>query len=583
MRQSRRAFLLGGLSATAAVAFGQEGMIPHAVTAQPRAKRSGLPFDAHFVDVGGMAGLNHPVLYGAPVHKDYILEGIGCGCAFLDYDNDGWTDVLVLGGSTLTESNPGISNHLYHNNRDGSFRDVTAEAGLTKTGWACGVTVGDFDNDGFDDIFITYWGQSVLYRNNGNGTFTDVTGDAGLLDNPAGYATGCSFLDYDRDGHLDLFMAHYCVFEYGKSPRPGDKPFCFFRAQPVMCGPNGLPYRKHTLYHNDGKGRFTDVSKEAGILNAQGNYGLTVVVGDFDDDGWPDIYVAGDSSPSLLFMNKHDGTFSEEGVVRGVAYGEDGQVESGMGVAAGDYDCGGHVDILKTHFAGDVPILFKNLGKGNFDVATRESGLAVDNRFVSWGVGLEDFDNDGWFDVTIATGHLAPELELHYPDAPAKSPLLLFRNLGNGRFEELFDEAGPAIQVPRSSRGIAFGDFDNDGDVDMLIVNLGEPPSLLRNDVSGKNHWIKIRPEGTVSNRTALGTRIEVTANGRKQMKELQSQSSFLSCSDFRLHFGLGSAQVADVSIRWPNGQRQSLAGLKANQLYTVKEGKGIVPNRGWK
>ena len=583
MRQSRRAFLLGSLSATAAAAFGQEGMVQHTVTAQPRAKRSGLPFDAHFVEVGGNAGIGHPILYGAPIHKEYILEGIGCGCAFLDYDNDGWIDILVLGGSMLNSPDPGITNRLYRNNRDGTFRDVTMEAGLAKTGWACGVCVGDYNNDGFDDIFLTYWGHNVLYRNNGNGTFTDITGEAGLLDSPAGYRTGCAFLDYDRDGHLDLFVSYYCVFEYGKSPRPGDKPFCFYRAQPVMCGPNGLPYGKHTLYHNNGKGRFIDVSKESGILRAQQNYGLTVVAGDFDDDGWPDIYVAGDSSPSLLFMNNHDGTFREEGVVRGVAYGEDGQVESGMGLAVGDYDGAGHLDILKTHFAGDVPVLYKNLGKGNFDVISRESGLAVDNRFVSWGTGFEDFDNDGWFDITIATGHLAPELELHYPDAPAKSPLLLFRNLGHGRFEELFDGAGAAIQVPHSSRGIAFGDFDNDGDIDMLVVNLGEPPSLLRNDVSGKNHWIKIRLEGTVSNRTAIGARVEVTANEKKQMKELQSQSSFLSCSDFRLHFGLGNALLADVSVRWPNAQRLSLAGLKADQLYTIKEGTGVVPNRGWK
>ena len=581
MKQSRRAFLLSTLSAAAVAGFGQ-GVVEHKGAALPRGKRSGLPYDAHFVEVAGMAGIDRPILYGSPRPKDYILESLGCGCAFLDYDNDGWIDILVLGGSTLSGPDPGITNRLYHNNRDGSFRDVTVEAGLTKTGWACGVCVGDYNNDGFDDLFLTYWGQNVLYRNNGNGTFTDVTGKAGLLDSSTRWGTGCTFLDFDRNGHLDLFVSNYCGFDYAKIPRPGEKPYCFFRSTPVNCGPNGLPFGRHTLYRNNGKGRFTDVSEESGISGARSNYGLTAIAADFDDDGWPDIYVACDSSPSLLFMNNHDGKFREEALVRGVAYGGDGQEQAGMGIAVGDYDGDGHLDIFKTNFAGDLPVLYKNLGKAVFDDATRASGLAVDNRFVCWGTGFEDFDNDGWSDISVATGHIFPDLELRFSDSPYKSPLLLYRNLGHGHFEELFDEAGTAILVPHSSRGIAYGDFDNDGDMDMLVVNLGEPPSLFRNDVSPKNHWIKIRLEGTVSNRTAIGARIEVAANGRKQMKELQSQSSFLSCNDFRLHFGLERALVADVSLRWPSGQHQSLTGLKANQLYTIKEGVGIVPNRGW-
>jgi hypothetical protein len=308
-----------------------------------------------------------------------------------------------------------------------------------------------------------------------------------------------------------------------------------------------------------------------------------VLAGDFDDDGWPDIYVACDSSPSLLFMNNHDGTFSEEGGVRGVAYSGDGQEQAGMGVAAGDCDGNGHLDIFKTNFGGDLPVYYRNVGKAIFEDATRESGLAVDNRFVCWGTGMEDFDNDGWPDIPVATGHIYPELEHRFPESPYKSPMLLYRNLGRGHFEELFDEAGSEIFVPHSSRGMAFGDFDNDGDVDMLVVNLGEPPSLFRNDVSGKNHWIKIRLEGTVSNRSAIGARLEVEANGKKQMKEVQSQSSFLSCNDFRIHFGLGGALLADLAVRWPNGLRQTFSALKADQLYTIKEGAGIVANRGWK
>ena len=582
MKQSRRAFLLGSMNAAAATAFGQ-GVVPHKIATLPRGKRSGLPYNAHFVETARKAGIDRPILYGSSNPKDFILESIGCGCAFLDYDNDGWIDILVLGGSSFTGPDPGITNRLYHNNRDGTFRDVTLEAGLTRTGWACGVCVGDYNNDGFDDLFMTYWGQNVLYRNNGNGTFTDVTREAGLLGSTTRYGTGCAFVDYNRDGYLDLFVSNYVGFDHAKTPRPGEKSYCFFLNTPVNCGPRGLPFGQHSLYRNNGDGTFTDVSEAAGISGARSNYGLTVVAADFDDDGWPDIYVACDSSPSLLFMNNHDGTFSEEGGIRGVAYSADGKEQAGMGVAVGDYDGDGHLDIFKTNFAGDLPVLYRNLGKADFEDVTRESGLAVDNRFVCWGTGLEDFDNDGLPDISVATGHIYPEIERRYPDSPYKSPLLLYRNLGRGHFEELFDEAGRAILEPHSSRGIAYGDFDNDGDIDMLVVNIGEPPSLFRNDVSGKNHWIKIRLEGTLSNRTALGARVELTANGKKQMKELQSQSSFLSCNDFRLHFGLGNALVADLTVLWPRGQRQSLTALKADQLNTIKESTGIVPNRGWK
>jgi enediyne biosynthesis protein E4 len=583
MKQSRRAFFLGTINVAAAAAFSQQGVVPHKGAVVPRGKRSGLPYNAHFTEVARSAGINRPVLYGSNNSKNYILESIGCGCAFFDYDSDGWIDILVLGGSDFANQNTGVSNRLYHNNRDGTFRDVTMEAGLTKAGWACGVCVGDYNNDGFDDLFMTYWGQNALYRNNGNGTFTDVTREAGLLSTSARYGSGCTFVDYNRDGHLDLFVSNYVGFEYGKTPRPGEQPYCFFLNMPVNCGPRGLPFGRHSLYRNNGDGTFADVSDAAGVSAARTSYGLTAVAADFDNDGWPDIYVACDSSPSLLFMNNHDGTFREEGGVRGVAYSNDGQEQAGMGLAVGDASGTGSLDIFKTNFAGDLPILYRNLGNALFEDATRESGLAVDNRFVCWGTGLEDFDSDGWPDIAIATGHIYPELEHRYPDSPYKSPLLLYRNLGHGRFEELSDQAGSAILEPHSSRGMAFGDFDNDGDVDVLVVNLGEPPSLFRNHAEGKNHWIKIRLEGTVSNRSAIGARLEVTANGMKQIKEVQSQSSFVSCNDFRLHFGLAGALTADIAVRWPNGKRQSLNGLKADQLYTIKEGAGIVPNRGWK
>jgi hypothetical protein len=555
----------------------------HTRPAQPAGKRSGLPYDAHFVDVAHQAGLDHLILYGSPDPKDYILESVGCGCAFIDYDNDGWIDILVLGGNSLTHPEPIVTNRLYHNNRDGTFKDVTEQAGLLKTGWACGVCVGDYNNDGFDDLFLTYWGQNVLYRNNGNGTFTDVTRQAGLLEAGTRWGAGCTFLDYDRNGYLDLFVSNYVGFSYPGTPGPGEKPYCFFHNVPVNCGPRGLPFGRHSLYRNNKDGTFTDVSEASGVGRIHGTYGLTAVAGDFDDDGWPDIYVACDSSPSLLLLNNHDGTFREEGGVRGVAYSDDGQEQAGMGVAVGDFDGDGRIDIFKTNFAADLPVLFRNLGKGVFEDATRASGLAVDNRFVCWGTGLDDFDNDGWPDIAVATGHIYPDFEKRFPDSPYESPLLLYRNLGHGHFEELYDEAGKAVLVPHSSRGMAFGDFDNDGDIDMLVINLGEPPSLFRNDLSGQNRWIKIRPEGTASNRSAIGARVEVIANGRKLVQEQQSQSSFVSCNDFRLHFGLGSATQVDVHIHWPSGAAQSLQGLKTNQLYTVQEGTGIIPNRGWK
>ena len=581
--QSRRIFVLGSLAAAACAAAGQQGVATHNRAVLPAGKRSGLPYDARFVEVAHQAGLDHPVVYGAPSPKDYILESLGCGCAFIDYDNDGWIDILVLGGNSLTHPETMVTNRLYHNNRDGTFKDVTEQAGLLKTGWACGVCVGDYNNDGFDDLFLTYWGQNVLYRNNGNGTFTDVTREAGLLGAGTRWGAGCTFLDYNRDGYLDLFVSNYVEFSYPGAPRPGEKPYCFFHNVPVNCGPRGLPFGRHSLYRNNKDGTFSDVSEAAGISRIRANYGLTAVAADFDDDGWPDIYVACDSSPSLLLLNNHDGTFREEGGVRGVAYSDDGQEQAGMGVAVGDFDGDGRLDIFKTNFAEDLPVLYRNLGKGVFEDATRESGLAVDNRFVCWGAGLEDFDNDGWPDVAVATGHIYPDFEKRFPNAPYKSPLLLYRNLGHGHFEELSDEAGKAILTPHSSRGMAFGDFDNDGDIDMLVVNLGEPPSLFRNDVSGRNHWIKIRPEGRASNRSAIGARVEVIANGRKLVREQQSQSSFVACNDFRLHFGLGSVAQVDVSVRWPMGSTQSFQGLKADQLYTIKEGTGIVPNRGWK
>jgi hypothetical protein len=565
------------MAASAGSLYGQRGgMASRGVKPTPRGKPSGRPFNARFTDIAEQAGLRAPAIYGPPDRVDYIVETTGAGIAFLDYDNDGWLDIFVLSGTRMNGAPPGTTNRLYKNNRDGTFTDVTEQAGLIRTGWACGVTVGDYNNDGFDDIFITYWGQNVLYRNNGNGTFTDVTRKAGLL-RPPRWGTGCTWLDYDRDGKLDLFVSNYLVFDPKLVPPTGEDANCNWKGIPVNCGPRGLPPESNLLFHNNGDGTFTDVSERAGISKLKGSYGLTAVSADFDDDGWPDIYVAGDSTPALLFHNNHDGTFSEDGLERGIALNDDGQEQAGMGIAVGDYNLDGLLDIFKTHFTEDTPALYQNTGKGNFADVTIRSGLGVETRFICWGTGFADLDNDGYPDIFVATGSVYPEVEKKYPGQPHRTPRFIYRNLGDGKFEELIDQAGPGIAAPHASRGVAFGDFDNDGDVDVLIMNQNEPPSLLRNDVTGGNHWLKVKLEGVKSNRSAIGARVTAHYGGKKQAQEVLAQSAYLSCSDRRLHFGLGPAESADLEIRWPNGNLEKIAKVTADRLVIVREGAGIV------
>jgi hypothetical protein len=585
MKFSRRSFFrvsLGlSLGASASGLFGQ-GMSPHSTKAQPRSAPSGRPFNAHFTDVAAAAGLVAPIVYGYPDHKDYILEAVGCGCAFLDYDNDGWMDIFVLSGTRMNSTPAGATNRLYKNDRNGTFTDVTDKAGLHDVGWASGVCVGDYNNDGFEDLFCTYFGQNKLYRNNGDGTFTDVTKQAGLLSETPRFGAGCTFLDYNRDGNLDLFVSNYVQFDLKHVPKPGQNSNCTWKGVDVECGPRGLPHGVHSLYRNNGDGTFTDVSVQAGISTLRGSYGMTVVSADFDEDGWPDIFVACDSTPSLLFMNNHDGTFREEGVIRGVALSEDGEEQAGMGVGVGDYDLDGHLDLFKTHFSEDTNGLYHNDGKANFVDVTRVARIGVENRYVGWGVGIVDLDNDGFPDIFMVTGSVYPELEKTMPQFPNKTPRVVFRNLGNGTFEELLDEAGPGISAPHCSRGCAFGDFDNDGDLDVLVVNLNEPPSLLRNDLRGSNHWLKLKLVGTKSNRSAIGARVVVRYGKKSQAQEVLSQSSFYSVNDARLHFGLGPEKTADIAIRWPSGLRQDLKDVAADQLIVVKEGTGILPGQGW-
>jgi len=573
-RISRREFLW--LGAASAAAFGQ-GVSTRNMKSLPRGKPSGLPFPAHFTDVAAQAGLAHPVIYGGLTHKNYIVETVGCGVAFLDFDNDGWLDIFVLCGTRMENPVPGSSNRLYKNNRDGTFTDVTEKAGLLRTGWASGVTVGDYNNDGYDDIFITYYGQNVLYRNNGNGTFTDVTKDAGLLyEGNTRWGSGCTFMDYDRDGHLDLFVSNYVELHLDKLPKPGANPYCNFKGVPVNCGPRGLPMPRNYLYRNQGDGTFRDVSETSGIAKAQRTYSMTSVAADFSGDGWTDIYVASDSTPSLYFRNKHNGTYSEEGAERGIAFSADGVEQAGMGVAVGDYNLDGRLDIFKTHFSDDTNVLYRNDG-GEFTDVTIPAGFGVETRYICWGAGFADFDNNGWPDLAVVTGSVYPEVEAQFAEYPLKTPRFIFRNLGNGTFEELLEEAGPGITALHCSRGCAFGDFDNDGDVDMVVINLNEPPSLLRNDVTGNGHWLKVLLVGTKSNRSAIGSTVIAKYGGKSQAQAVMAQSSFYSVNDRRLHFGLGPNGQADLEVHWANGLVERFAGVAAGHLATITEGRGIV------
>jgi enediyne biosynthesis protein E4 len=570
-------------------------MFPRLVSAQaPEAKAAptanhpaaDLPVSAprpfsQFTDVAQSAGLTAKMPYGVPTAVTYIIEEMGGGCAFFDYDNDGWMDIFILGGRTLEGIPEGASNRLYKNNRDGTFKDVTKEAGLWDAGWAVGVCVGDYNNDGFEDLFVTYYGQNKLYRNNGNGTFTDVTEKANLLHERIYFGAGCTFFDYNRDGFLDLFVSNYVEIDMAHALKPSlDVPNCNYEGVPVACGPRGLKAPQHFLYRNNGDGTFTDVSKESGIAAIKDSYGLTAVSFDVDDDGWPDLFVACDTTQSLLLLNNHDGTFREEGLFRGVAISAEGMEMAGMGIGVGDYDLDGRLDIIKTHFQLQPAGLYRNLGKGEFEDQAHQAGISGERKYVSWGTGIVDLDNDGFPDIFWVTGNVYAEIERVNPTFPFKGPAVLFRNKGDGTFTRIRDEAGAAISARHVSRGCAFGDFDNDGDLDIVVMNQNEPPSLLRNDAPKGNHWLKVRLEGTKSNRSAIGGRVLVRYGGKVQAQVVMSQASYMSSNDPRLHFGLGSETSADIEVIWPTGVVEKFPAQKVNKLITILEGKGIVPGR---
>jgi hypothetical protein len=545
---------------------------------------SGSPFAAsvQFVDVAREAGLNVPNVWGDADRKRYIIEAKGSGLAFFDYDNDGWLDIYLTNGTRLGEKWPegkAPTSQLFKNNRNGTFTNVTGKSGLGRTGWQTGVCVGDYDNDGWDDLFCCFWGHNILFHNNGDGTFTDVTRKAGIYDEQVRWGAGCTFLDYDRDGYLDLFVCNYSRLDPAKTPGPGDSPICQWKGIPVMCGPRGLPGDTNVLYHNDGNGTFTDVSEKAGILKSGPRYSITSVSYDFDNDGWPDIYVAVDSEPSILFHNNHDGTFTDVAVMAGSAYSENGHEQAGMGVGVADYDCDGWFDIFKTNFADDTSNLYHNNGDGTFSDVSFAAGVGINNQYVAWGCGFLDFDNDGWPDIMQINGHVYPEIDTHDIGQNYKNPRLVYKNLGNGKFKDVSSAMGPGITEQFSSRGAAFGDYDNDGDIDVLILNMSDLPSLLRNDGGNKQNWIKIKLIGTKCNRTAIGARVRVVTGNHSQMDEVHSGGSVMSQSDLRLHFGLGKAPTVDlIEVKWPTTQKiEKFAQVKANQIITIREGGGIV------
>lgn len=532
----------------------------------------------NFVDMAPAAGLNAFVVYGNDRVKKYILETTGTGVAWIDYDNDDWPDIFVVNGTTFEGFTKGKEPHsyLFKNNRDGTFTDVSEKAGFLKTGWGQGVCAGDYNNDGFTDLYVTYYGHDVLYHNNGDGTFTDVTKKAGLEQAAVRWGTGCSFLDYDLDGRLDLFVANYVDFDPQTVPTPGTNRYCQWKGTPVMCGPRGLKGGTNILYHNNGDGTFTDVSVPAKITNPSGYYAFTAVTLDYDNDRFPDIYIACDSTPSILYHNNGDGTFTDVGARSGTAYNEDGREQAGMGADAGDFNGDGFLDLVKTNFMDDTSTLYQNNGDGTFADRTAPSGIGVNKKYLGWGVAFTDVDNDSWPDIFMANGHVYPEIQgLGLKDKYRQGKLVYWNN-GRGGFQDISARAGEAISAPKSSRGIALADYDHDGVEEILVSNMEDRPQLLKNVGKTKN-WLSVAVVGTRSNYNGIGAKIAVITGSRRQIKEVRSGGHYLSQSDFRQHFGVGDAtRIERIEILWPSGIKDLITDVSVNQLITVKEGKGL-------
>ena len=546
------------------------------IAAAPGARsQEPAPLGFAFTNVAREAGLSAVTVFGGERSNRYLLETTGCGVALFDYDNDGWLDVFLVNGTTLEgfpEGRAPIS-HLYRNRGNGTFEDVTAKAGVGVSGWGQGAVAADYDNDGDGDLFVTFYGRNRLFRNEGDGRFADVTARAGLATTGTRWGAGAAFLDYDRDGRLDLFVANYIDLDLAKAPTP-DSGTCRYKGIPVACGPPGLPGGANLLYRNKGDGTFEDVSKRAGILDAAGTYGLGVTTFDFDDDGWTDVYVANDSNPSALYRNNRDGTFTDVGVRAGCAYSQDGKPQAGMGIGVGDYDRNGTFDLVKTNFAGDTTTLYGNLGRGFCEDRTFAAGIGLNTRWLGWGAGFVDLDHDGWLDIFLANGHVYPEVSQLKTEAAYQQRKVVYRNLGNGRFVDVTERLGPPASTPAASRGAAFGDVDNDGDVDIVVNNVHAPPDLFRTESRNEHRWLTVQLVGTASNRSAIGARVRVTAGSLTLVDEVRGGGSYFSQNDLRVHFGLGdNAGALRIEVRWPNGQEETWEGVASNRIVTLTEG----------
>jgi hypothetical protein len=573
MNSGVRSYLQGVIATCLAIGLLLLLRVPSAAASSP-AKSPAL---ADFQDLAAKAGLIAKTVFGGVDTKKYIIETTGTGVAIFDYDNDGWPDIFLVNGTTLEgfPADKAPTNHLYRNNHDGTFTDVTVKAGLSATGWGQGVCVGDYDNDGWEDLYVTYYGHNHLYHNQ-KGTFTEVGEKAGVAGSGKAWGSGCAFVDYDRDGKLDLMVANYVDFDVTTAPAPGERASCIWKGAPVMCGPRGLPGQANILYHNRGDGTFEDVTQKAHIDKTDGHYSLSISTLDFDNDGWPDIYVACDSTPSILYHNKHDGTFTDVAVTAGAAFNEDGREQAGMGTTIGDFDGDGRLDIFKTNFSDDTSTLYRNNGDGTFTDATFSAGLGLYTKYLGWGTMFFDFDNDGWPDLILANGHVYPEVDKYKLGSDYQEPRILYHNNGNGTFSDISATAGAGITTAASSRGLAVGDLWNDGKSSVVISNMNAPPSLLVNQVKSTNHWIAFKTVGTKSNRDGIGAKLTLKVGQRVLVDEVRSGSSYNSNSDMRVHFGLGAATKMDwVEVRWLSGLTERFDGLAVDKVHTLTEGSG--------